>query len=98
MAFGRPRKLFTEAELYQYAVGALGRRMRSVSELKRLLRNRVEPDTEIGKTPVELIVLHPNDRGYLNQAKYDAAYASLRSHNYKYGSRWVITDMTSKVY
>ena len=38
MAFPRPRKLCTEDELYEYAVGALARRMRSVAELKRLLQ------------------------------------------------------------
>lgn len=81
MAFGRPRKLFTEAELYDYAVGALGRRMRSVAELKRLLRNRVEADTEIGKTLVELIIVRLKDQGYLNDAKYAAAFSSHRSNN-----------------
>ena len=36
MPLPRPKKVYTEDELYQYAVGALGRRMRSVAELKRL--------------------------------------------------------------
>ena len=27
MPFPRPKKVYTEAELYEYAVGALGRRM-----------------------------------------------------------------------
>jgi len=40
MGFAR-RRLETEGELYEYAVGALARRMRSVAELKRLLRQRV---------------------------------------------------------
>jgi regulatory protein len=96
MAFGRPRKLFTEDELYEYAVGALGRRMRSVAELKRLLRNRVEADTEIGKTLVELIVVRLKDRGYLNDAKYAAAYSSFRRDNEKFGSRRVVTDLKIK--
>jgi regulatory protein len=96
MAFGRPRKLYTEDELYEYAVGALGRRMRSVAELKRLLRNRVEADTEIGKTLVELIVVRLKDRGYLNDAKYAAAYSSFRRDNEKYGRRRVITDLKIK--
>ena len=56
MAFPRPKKVYTEAELYEYAVGALGRRMRTVAELKRLLRQRVEADTEFGQTLVELII------------------------------------------
>jgi regulatory protein len=96
MSFGRPRKLFTEAELYDYAVGALGRRARSVAELKRLLRNRVEADTEIGKTLVELIIVRLKDRGYLNDAKYAAAYSSFRRDNEKFGSRRVITDLKIK--
>ena len=96
MSFGRPRKLFTETELYEYAVGALGRRARSVAELKRLLRNRVEADTEIGKTLVELIIVRLKDRGYLNDAKYAAAYSSFRRDNEKFGSRRVITDLKIK--
>ena len=96
MAFGRSRKLFTEAELYDYAVGALARRMRSVAELKRLLRNRVEADTEIGKTLVELIVVRLNDQGYLNDAKYAAAFSSYRRDNEKFGRMRVVHDLKAK--
>jgi regulatory protein len=96
MGFGRPTKLYTEDELYQYAVGALGRRMRSVAELKRLLRNRVEADTEIGKTLVELIIVRLKDRGYLNDAKFAADYSSFRRDNEKFGRRRVIADLKIK--
>src|SRR6202142_1589088 len=96
MAFGRPRKLFTEAELYEYAVGALGRRMRSVAELKRLLRPRVEADTEYGQTLMELVIRRLKDQGYLNDAKYAAAYSSFRRDNEKFGRRRVITDLKVK--
>jgi regulatory protein len=96
MAFGRPRKLFTEAELYDYAVGALARRMRSVAELKRLLRNRVEADTEIGKTLVELIVVRLKDQGYLNDSKYAAAFSSYRRDNEKFGRMRVVNDLKAK--
>jgi regulatory protein len=96
MAFARPRKLFTEAELYDYAIGALGRRMRSVAELKRLLRNRVEADTEIGKTLVELIVVRLKDQGYLNDAKYAAAFSSYRRDNEKFGRIRVVNDLKAK--
>ncbi|MGA8341143.1 MAG: hypothetical protein WB781_04325, partial [Candidatus Sulfotelmatobacter sp.] len=38
MAFPRPKKrAYSEDELYEYAVGALARRMRTVAELKRLM-------------------------------------------------------------
>jgi regulatory protein len=96
MAFGRPKKLFTEAELYDYAVGALARRMRSVAELKRLLRNRVEADTEIGKTLVELIVVRLKDQGYLNDAKYATAFSSYRRDNEKFGRMRVVNDLKAK--
>jgi len=96
MAFRRPRKLSTERELYDYAVGALARRMRSVAELKRLLRNRVEADTEIGKTLVELIVVRLKDQGYLNDAKYAAAFCSYRRDNQKFGRVRVVNDLRAK--
>ncbi|HWF93157.1 MAG TPA: regulatory protein RecX [Terriglobales bacterium] len=96
MAFSRPKKLYTENELYEYAVGALGRRMRSVAELKRLLRQRVEADTEIGQTLVELIIRKLKDQGYLNDAKYAAAFSSYRRDNEKFGPRRVITDLKIK--
>jgi len=96
MALGRSRKLFTEEELYEYAVGALGRRARSVAELKRLLRNRVEAGTEIGQTLVELVIVRLKDQGYLNDAKYAAAYSSYRRDNEKFGRMRVVTDLKIK--
>jgi regulatory protein len=96
MAFSRPKKLYTEEELYEYAVGALGRRMRTVAELKRLLRQRVEADTEIGQTLVELIVRKLKDQGYLNDAKYAAAFSSYRRDNEKFGRQRVVTDLKIK--
>jgi regulatory protein len=96
MPFPRPRKLSTENELYEYAVGALARRMRSVAELKRLLRPRVEIETEIGQTLVELVIRRLKDQGYLNDARYAAAYSSFRRDNEKFGQRRVVTDLKAK--
>ena len=96
MAFARPKKLFTEAELYDYAVGALARRSRSVAELKRLLRNRVEADTEFGKTLVELIIARLKDQGYLNDARFATAYSSYRRDTEKHGRLRIITDLKAK--
>jgi len=96
MAFARGRKLETEGELYEYALGALGRRMRTVAELKRLLRARVDADGEYGKTLIELVVRRLKDNGYLNDAKYAAAYSAFRRDNEKYGRRRVITDLKVK--
>ena len=96
MAFGRPRKLFTEAELYEYAVGALARRMRTVAELKRLLRAQVESDTEYGRTLVELIIRRLKDNGYLNDSQYAAYFSALRRDNQKFGRRRIVTDLKAK--
>jgi regulatory protein len=96
MPFARPKKVYTEAELYEYAIGALGRRMRTVAELKRLLRRKVEADTEFGQTLVELIVRKLKDQGYLNDAKYAAAFSSLRRDNEKFGRMRVVTDLKIK--
>jgi len=96
MGFARRRMLETEDELYQYAIGALGRRMRSVAELKRLLRQRVERDTELGRTLVEIVIRKLKDQGYLSDARYAAAYSAFRRDNEKFGRRRVITDLKSK--
>ncbi|HYL13523.1 MAG TPA: RecX family transcriptional regulator [Terriglobales bacterium] len=96
MAFGRPRKTYNEDELYEYAVGALARRMRTVAELKRLLRQRVEKETELGQTLVELVTRRLKDQGYLNDSQYAAMYSSLRRDNEKFGRMRVITDLKAK--
>lgn len=96
MAFARGRNLETEAELYEYAVGALGRRMRTVAELKRLLRRRVDAETQFGQTLVELVIRKLKDQGYLNDARYAAAYAAFRRDNEKFGRRRIVTDLKIK--
>ena len=96
MSFPRPkRKSYTEEELYNYAVGALARRMRTVAELKRLMRQRVEQD-EFGQTLVELVIRRLKDQGYLNDSNYAAVYASFRRDNERFGRNRVITDLKVK--
>jgi regulatory protein len=96
MAFGRPNRLYSEDELYDYAVGALARRMRTVAELKRLLRARVEAETEYGKTLVELIIRRLKDNGYLNDSQYAAYFSALRRDNQKFGKRRIVTELKLK--
>ena len=98
MPFSRPRKKFySEDELYEYAVGALARRMRTVAELKRLFRSRIEDaDSEYGKTLVELVIRRLKDRGYLNDSHYAAYFSSLRRDNQKFGRRRIVTDLKIK--
>ena len=96
MPLPRPKKIYTEDELYDYAVGALALRMRSVAELKRLLRRRVEADTELGQTLVELIVRRLKDQKYLDDSRYATAYSSYRRDNEKFGRMRVVTDLKAK--
>jgi regulatory protein len=96
MAFSSSRKFHTEEEAYDYAVGALARRMRSVAELKRLLRQRIEAETEYGRTLIELVIRRLKDQGYLNDAQYAAAYSAFRRDNEKFGRRRVVTDLKAK--
>ena len=98
MPFSRPKKrTYTEDELYEYAVGALARRMRTVAELKRLFRARVEEaESEYGETLIELVIRRLKDRGYLNDSQYAAYFSSLRRDNQKFGRRRVVTDLKIK--
>ena len=94
MAFARAKtKLMDEASLHEYAVGALGRRMRSVAEMRRLLRNRVEIDTELGQALVDLVIVRLKDLGYLNDTSYATAFSSYRRDNEKFGRRRIETDL-----
>ena len=95
MALARPKKLQDEASLYEYAVAALGRRMRTVAELKRLLRRRVEPG-ELGDCLVEMVIIRLKDQKYLSDSNYAAMYSSLRRDNQKFGRRRVITELKTR--
>ena len=98
MAFSRPKKRpYSEDELYEYAVEALARRMRTVAELKRMMRARLEDaESEYGQTLVELVIRRLKDQGYLNDSQYAASYSSLRRDNQKFGRMRVITDLKAK--
>jgi regulatory protein len=84
-----------EASLYEYAVAALGRRMRSVAEMKRLLRQRVE-DNELGRALVELVVVRLKDQKYLNDTQYATAFSSYRRDNEKFGRMRVVSDLKAR--
>ena len=98
MAFSRPqRKPYSEDEMYEYAVGALARRMRTVAELKRLMRARIEdPGSEYAETLVELVIRRLKDRGYLNDSEYARAYTSMRRENQKLGRMRVIRELKTR--
>jgi regulatory protein len=96
MGFRSSAKFDSEEALYDYAVAALARRMRSIAELKRRLRQRVQAETVYGQTLVEVVIRKLKDQGYLNDARYAAAYSCFRRDNEKFGRRRVIHDLKTK--
>ncbi len=96
MAFGRPKqKVYDEGSLYEYAIRALGRRMRTVAELKRLLRQKVER-SELGDLLVETVIARLKEQRYLNDTNYAESYSSYRKENEKFGRLRVISDLKSR--
>jgi regulatory protein len=84
-----------EAALFDYAVKALGRRMRTEAELKRLMRTRVEPEPS-GDAKVAAALIRLKEYGYLDDASFAETYARLRHENEKFGERRVKQDLQQK--
>src|ERR1700727_1790188 len=90
----RPEPL-DEAALYQYAVGALARQMRTVAELKRLMSRRVEPG-EAGEAKVGAVVTRLLDQRYLDDPAFASTYTRLRQENQSFGKRRVQQELARK--
>ena len=84
-----------EAALYQYAVGALARQMRTVAELKRLMLRKVE-DGEAGETKVAAVVTRLLDQRYLDDPAFASTYTRLRQENQGFGKRRVQQELSHK--
>jgi regulatory protein len=91
----KPRAFLNEAGLFDYAMKALGRRMRSEAELRRLMKTRVEADAR-GEAAITAVVARLKDYGYLNDASFAETYARLRQENEKLGVRRVRLDLQQK--
>lgn len=97
MAFRRSKsaKIYDESSLYEYAVGALSRKMRTVAELKRLMRERVRTQTD-GAELIETVVERLKQQRYLNDSQYAASYSQYRQENEKFGRMRVVQDLKAK--
>ncbi len=89
------REPLDENQLYEYAVGALGRRMRTVSELKKLMRQRVEKG-DTGEARIEAVVLRLQEQKYLDDTAFATYYTRLRQEGAKFGRRRVQQDLQQK--
>jgi len=95
MPFKRAAKTYDEEALYEYAIGALGRQMRTVAEIKRLMRRRVG-DQPHGELLVEVVVARLKQHQYLNDTSYAESYARFRKENEKFGRMRVVQDLKAK--
>ena len=97
MAFARPKKRepVGEAGLFDYAVGVLARRMRTVRDLRRLMRNRAE-EGQSGELAMDAVCARLKDLGYLSDTRFAADYTRLRKENEKFGKRRVQQDLMQK--
>ncbi len=84
-----------EARLYEYAIAALGRRMRTVAELKRLMRTRVE-EGETGATKITAVIHRLEEQHYLDDPAFAATFTRLRQDNEKFGKRRVQQELARK--
>jgi len=97
MAFARPKKRepVGESGLFDYAVGVLARRMRTVRDLRRLMRNRAE-EGDAGERAMDAVCVRLKDLGYLSDTRFAADYTRLRKENEKFGRRRVQQDLMQK--
>jgi regulatory protein len=95
MAFRRTKRTYDEESLYEYAVGALGRRMRTVAEIRRLMRTRVG-DQPHGDLLVDVVVARLKQYKYLNDTTYAESYTRFRKENEKFGRMRVTQDLKAK--
>ena len=91
----KPAAPLSEDELYHYAVKLLGQQMRTVAEMKRLLRRRVEPGAG-GEASMAAVLARLQERKYLNDAAYAQDYTRLRQENASFGKRRVQQDLMRK--
>ena len=91
----KPKAFLNESGLYDYALKALGRRMRTEAELRRLMRSRVEPGPR-GNEIIDAVISRIRQHGYLNDEAYAETYARLRQENQKFGQRRVRQDLRLK--
>jgi regulatory protein len=91
----KPPPLLDEPALYQYAVKALGRQMRTVAELKRLMSRKVEAG-ESGQNKIAAVVARLQDQHYLDDPAFASTYTRLRQENQGFGKRRVQQELARK--
>ena len=91
----KKREPVGEAGLFEYAVGALARRMRTVRDLRRLMKSRAVPGAE-GEAAMDAVVARLIELNYLSDTRFAADYTRLRKEGEKFGRRRVQQDLAAK--
>ena len=89
--FSRPRRLDTEAELYDVAVRALMRRDHSVHEMKQKLERRSD-----SKLLVQVVMARLNESGLMDDARYAKQFARQHTESRKQGKYRVARDLRAR--
>ena len=97
MAFAprKKREPLNETALFEYAVAALARKMRTVRDLKRLMKARAQ-DGEAGERAIDRVVARLKELNYLSDTRFATDYTRLRKENEKHGRRRVQQDLIQK--
>jgi regulatory protein len=97
MAFARPKKRepVGEAGLFSFAVSTLARRMRTVRDLRRLMKTRAEVG-EAGERAMDGVIVRLKELNYLSDTRFAEDYTRVRKENEKFGRRRVQQDLMMK--
>lgn len=96
MAWKSTKQIFpSEAALYDHSISLLAYKMRTVAELKKLLRSRAPAD-EMGSQWIENVIKKLKAQNYLNDTRYAEAYIRFRQEGQKLGSRRIVQDLKTK--
>jgi regulatory protein len=97
MAFQRPKKRepVGEAELFDYAVRSLARQMRTVRDLRRLMKTRAH-EGEAGERDMDRVVARLVELKYLSDERFAQDYTRMRKENQGFGRRRVAQDLAVK--
>lgn len=97
MPFARPKKRepVGEAELFDYAVSSLARRMRTVRDLRRLMKPRAH-EGEQGERDMDRVVERLTELKYLSDTRFAQDFTRLRKENQGFGRRRVQQDLALK--
>jgi len=89
------REPLGESGLYEYAVRALASKMRTESELRRMMKTRAAEGAE-GERAMDAVVARLKQLNYLSDTRFATDYTRLRKENEKFGRRRVQQDLAAK--